>query len=63
MPHIIEKIVFEYLEEQFKEVFILKSKYSSGLFTAIEGFFFWKNLSSIFFDLKIFFYLKNFFLI
>ena len=48
MPHIIEKIVFEYLEEQFKEVFILKSKYSSGLFTAIEGFFF-ERIYQVFF--------------
>ena len=31
---------FEYLEEQFKEVIILNGKYSSGLFTTIEGIFF-----------------------
>ena len=40
MPHVIEKMFVEYLEEQFKEVIILNSKYSSGLFTTIEGIFF-----------------------
>ena len=40
MPHIIKKYFFEYLEEQFKEVIILNGKYSSGLFTTIEGIFF-----------------------
>ena len=40
MPHIIEKkFFFEYSEEQFKEVIILNGKYSSGLFTIIEGIF------------------------
>ena len=40
MPHVIEKFFVEYLEGQFKEVIILNGKYSSGLFTTIDGIFF-----------------------
>ena len=40
MPHIIEKIFYIYLEEQLQEVIILNGKYSSGIFTTIEGIFY-----------------------
>ena len=63
MSDIIKKFFFEYLEEQFKEVIMLNGKYSSGLFTTIEGIFLKESINNFFdlqknlFDLKKIFFL------